>query len=946
MTQDDSTSPLTEEDRSPSSSGDSPPAGDAFTIERGAERRGDPEDSILGAVEEAFAVAENFRPSGRPSPPTGPRDAPRPSGAPTRIATSAAPSTSKPSTIREGSLQAATPQVRKQQLARLMAGGVQEPDASEVIQILLEDPDPEVRRMAADALATAPTLIPLAVLAMALRDPDDRVRAGAVRVALGHGPISGPVVLPHVVDRLHPMTRRIALEALPALLHGTHVLREHDIDMLARAVGKLDPPPLSTERPRLGSLVRAIGARRIMSRLEGPEDGRLGAARLLLAEGSLESLQAVSQMAGDPAQEVRWSAMAASNAMESFPREEGRSERSASEDVVELERPETWQQPAEEIEADLIASLARGLSDPDAGIRRHAHSALAKLRPEALTQWADSALRDLRPDRAVLGAAVVQHLGLTGLAKSVLERAGGIQEEDRGPYLAAIASLGLSPQDLARLLEIVDPLHRQSAVRIVWQVGGRAVLPFLPKLLDDSAGAVRMAVLEVLSDSGDPATVGLAQRLLAGDSSAAVRATAVHALAGGGGAERLGALRQALADPDPDVRATAIEVLPRGFPGPTTELLLVALKDEDERVWHSTLAHLAEVPDRDLGVLWAAIRESQEPKREELLRTVERLRPERLALLALQNARAPEPGSRTLSVHMAARAGTSDSTAMIVAALEDPDPTVRRAAASAMSTLRTPLGVAALSRTLSDPQPEVRLEAVRALGVIDDDTVPDVLVTGLNDPEIRVREMAVETLARWRSPAVARRLAASLSTPDLQRAVGQVLERMGKAAIDPLVDVVTTGDRVSARAAGEILGRISGPRAFVADLDSVDPNRRRRAVEVLGAIGGNVAVDGLLTVLADPDINVRARAATLLGELGDARASRALKRMFTTDPVSEVAAAAELALRRLGELPAEREPEEPTRWSEPVDGRPGDPDWPSLGPEDWPPPDDGGDSTR
>jgi hypothetical protein len=184
-----------------------------------------------------------------------------------------------------------------------------------------------------------------------------------------------------------------------------------------------------------------------------------------------------------------------------------------------------------------------------------------------------------------------------------------------------------------------------------------------------------MAVLEVLSESGDPATVGLAQGLLAGDSSAAVRATAVHALAGAGGAERLVALRQ-LSDPDPDVRATAIELLPPGFPGPTTDLRLTALKDEDERVWHSTLAHLADVPDRDLGLLWAAIRENPEPKREELLRTLERLHPDRLAMLALQNARAPESQSRTLSVQMAARAGTPDSTTMVVAALEDPDPTV------------------------------------------------------------------------------------------------------------------------------------------------------------------------------------------------------------------------------------------------------------------------------
>jgi HEAT repeat protein len=136
---------------------------------------------------------------------------------------------------------------------------------------------------------------------------------------------------------------------------------------------------------------------------------------------------------------------------------------------------------------------------------------------------------------------------------------------------------------------------------------------------------------------------------------------------------------------------------------------------------------------------------------------------------------------------------------------------------------------------------------------------------------------------------------------------------MGQAATGALVQVIMGGEGEATRAAGDILGRIAGPRPFVADLASTDPHRRRQAVEVLGAMGGTVAVDGLLTVLTDPDIHVRSRAAMLLGELGDPRAARALKRVFTTDPVAEVATAAEQALRRLGELP---------------EGSPDVPDWP------------------
>jgi HEAT repeat protein len=807
---------------------------------------------------------------------------------------------------RERRLVSASPEIRKRRLEQLVATGIKWPDGPELTTLLVEDPDPEIRRLAGVALASAPRVIPLSMLVIALRDPEDAVRASAIRVAAGYGPVAAPLVLPSVVDRVYPMAQRAALEALPALLEDGPGLSEHDLDLLTRAVGRIDPAPLSSERPQLGALVRAMGTGRIIQRLDGPDDRRLGAVRLLWAEGGLESLRPLSQLAGDPVDQIRWVASMASSVLDTLS-QSGPPEEPPSHPAEDAGSPAPNKLVPHPKDAELIASLARGLTDPDDGVRRQAGRIVAGLQPDVLGPWAESALRDPRLEQARLGAVVVQHAGLRGLARTVLERAGGAPVDERGPFLSTLASLRLPAGELAGLLSSVDPLYRQSAVRIVWLVGGGAVLPFLPKLLEDSAGPVRMAALEVLSESGDPLGLALAHRLLAEDSSAAVRANAVHALARTGGVERLAALRLALNDPDPDVRATAIELLPQGFAGHMTDLLVSAFRDEDERVWRATLSQLAEVPDRDLGLVWAALHDNPEPKREELLRTLERRRPDRLSTLASQSIRASEPSARALAVRMAARAGTPDGTTLVVMALEDPDPSVRRVAASAMSTLRTPLGVAALARTLSDPQPEVRIEAVRALGVIDDDTVPDVLLTALNDPEIRVREIVVQTLAGWRSPAVARRVAAALSIPDLRRPVGQVLERMGQAAVGALVQVVMSADRATASAAGQVLGLVSGTRGFVADLSSTDPERRRQSVEVLGAIGGTAAVDGLLTVLTDPDVQVRSRAAMLLGESGDPRATRPLKRVFTTDPVSEVAATAEQALRRLGELPESRE---------------------------------------
>jgi HEAT repeat protein len=115
--------------------------------------------------------------------------------------------------------------------------------------------------------------------------------------------------------------------------------------------------------------------------------------------------------------------------------------------------------------------------------------------------------------------------------------------------------------------------------------------------------------------------------------------------------------------------------------------------------------------------------------------------------------------------------------------------------------------------------------------------------------------------------------------------------------------VATGGDVEAAASAGTLLERIAGASAFAASLSSVDRETRFRAVQVLGAMGGSVAADALLEALSDPDVRIRARAATLLGGMGEQRAVKPLRRMFLSDPVSDVATAAEAALRMLGSVP-------------------------------------------
>ena len=865
----------------------------------------EPGDSILDAVNEAFEPPpQGSPPEDEDRPDHGSDDRPddeRPEPPRTRQGARGGPATprrtgpspARPAHPRRVTLFSASPAERRARLEHLATRGVDTGQVEAVARVLAADPDPELRILAARTLGDMAGRVPIELLARALADPHDRVRAEVVLLIAGHGEHGLHLLLPLVTERRWPATQLAALAVVPRLLAAGSRLGDPQLERFLAAVGSLDPPPMNGERPGLEAMALAIGPSRLARSLSGPDGIRRGAARLVGLSRIAAALRALAAMVEDPIDEIRMLAAAAgriaqaggSPAAEPFPLEADRTD------------AESWH-----AEPALLGALARALGDPAGTVREQSIAALQGIPGGQVAAWVRGTLEGAGGEEAATAALVAGRLRIVAAARSLLERAAATPLEDRGPFVAALEELGLDPDRLVRLVTELDPAHRQAGVRLAWQVGGRSILNHLPSLLADSAGAVRMAVLEVLGASGDPAAASLAAERLANDSSAAVRATAVHVLAASDASTRRTALDQAMADPDPDVRATAVETLAGGSPD-LVPLLLSAIHDVDRRVWEAAMAQVAGAPNLDHGLLWETLRSLQPERRERLTEALEARNAPLLTELAAQNARVPDPAERAIAPDLAARAGTSQATSLVVAALEDPDPSVRRTAAAAMNTLRSPAAVEALSKSLSDPQVEVRVEAVRALGLIDDDAVPDRLIEALKDPEVRVRDMAADALARWQSPAVARRVAAALSSPDLRRAAGEVLGRMGRVAVDALSGVAVSEDVEAAGAAGSLIERIAGPGPFIEGLSSIDPQERLRCVRILGAIGGPTASDALLGVLADPDVRVRSAAAGLLGALGYLPAVKPLRRMFLTDPVSAAAVAAERALRSLGVVP-------------------------------------------
>ena len=797
------------------------------------------------------------------------------------------------------------------------------PEDVRQVGTLVQDPERDIRAMALDVLARNPEAVDFEVIRRALQDPTDEVRASAVRLAAAHRPPDFLELLPLAAARRWPVTQQTTLEVLPALIERES-LDEQALDSLLFAVASMESSPVGPERDGLAAVALAVGRERLVLATALPDDRRLGAVRLLLEEGSPAALAAISERAQDPLDEVRIAATAAKDLLAASepapvvpepepqaelepapgpepepepeelptpPRRRGRGKRSSAPDVA----------PAADaaVQAEIITGLARALEDPDEAVRTRARDALGEVDRSALVGWARRALAAGDQTEASLAARVAEAVSLHEVAAEILDRASGLAPESRGAYVGALSSVQMDVGALVALAAAVDVSRRPDAIRLLWQVGGRKALPALRNLLDDSSGQVRVAVLEIFGDSGDPSAIEVANRVLARDSSPVVRATAIQVIGRAGMDQRTASLAQALEDPDPDVRSTAVELLPQGMGEGVGELLLKALSDDDERVWQPAMRHLVSLPNGDVQVLWSAIRQTEGERREQMILVLEEMSPDRLGLVALDHFASPDVDDRMLAVSLAARAGTRDAIRGITQTLQDPVPAIRRAAAAALAQLGSPEAIPALSQALADPDSEVRVEALRTLSVIDDERVVDSLISALKDPESKVREVGSEALIRWTSPAVARRLVESLRSPVLRKPVSELLARMGTSAVEPLVNILVDGYPELAPTVGDTLEQLVGRDVFIERLGSMDPDVRLGAVLALGAMGGREAIEGLSQALSDPNEQIRIRAVRLLGELGDPAGMEAVRRTAQGDPVPDVVAAAEEALHRL-----------------------------------------------
>jgi HEAT repeat protein len=287
-------------------------------------------------------------------------------------------------------------------------------------------------------------------------------------------------------------------------------------------------------------------------------------------------------------------------------------------------------------------------------------------------------------------------------------------------------------------------------------------------------------------------------------------------------------------------------------------------------------------------LLWWTLWQLQSDKLKTRIAAAKRLQqaPNPRSVVALIAAlRTPHEALNDLVVEALVRIGPP-AIVPLTAVLADSDVTVADHAAKALERLGAAAVEPLLAAFAAGPEP-AQVRAGRALGGIGDlRAVPALLAAASSD----------DSTVAYRSDAAV--------------AASNALERLGAAAVEPLLAAFAQGPEPVRREAGRALGGIGDPRAIPALLATLDTrdaeasSARWVSARALGRMKVKDAADVLLRIVSteDEDPGVRAAAATSLGEIGDPRAVDVLLRIVgAAEEAPDVRAAAATSLGEIGD---------------------------------------------
>jgi HEAT repeat protein len=550
---------------------------------------------------------------------------------------------------------------------------------------------------------------------------------------------------------------------------------------------------------------------------------------------------------------------------------------------------------------DAIAELVRLLDHPSWSVRRSVIAGLAALGEPAVPLLCTS-LRDERGDERRIAATVDTLVASTG----EVEGAVIALKDHRDPHVVADVAQILGRRRSARGVDaLIELTHHAddnvavAAIEGLGRVGSRAALDAVLACVESGHFFRTFPAVDVLGRSADPRAVAPLIRLLRDPRYAF---EAARALGRTGDRRAVPALAELLAAPqDSAVRVASVAL---------AELRVrhVELYGGSEAFEEAMRAAGSEAVVRRLEQCAAR---SSTGEKIAICTTLGALRHQagaavlqqfltepagvaEAAALALgelgRGADGPELHETLRRADSAARrillprVSRLDASNAVVECLSDPDATVRALACDTLGRLGNSTVVAALFKLFADNNARVvhaALGAVQSLGSAETERLA---LAAARSPTASVRRAAMRVVAYFDYPAAFEILRDTLADADarVREAAIQGLGNLeGSAARDCLLSLAQSPSTPARAASMRALGETSEPDARViealrAGADDGDAWVRYFAVQSLGKLQSEAAVDVLIRLLDDPAGQVRVAALEALSHLHGERAMAAL----------------------------------------------------------------------
>ncbi|GMT42914.1 MAG: hypothetical protein IEMM0002_1325 [bacterium] len=223
--------------------------------------------------------------------------------------------------------------------------------------------------------------------------------------------------------------------------------------------------------------------------------------------------------------------------------------------------------------------------------------------------------------------------------------------------------------------------------------------------------------------------------------------------------------------------------------------------------------------------------------------------------------------------------GGSKAATHIIELIKSPDWWARRRAVEALSKLKVSESAQPLLDQLDkERDPKIKIEIIKTLGEVGDAQSAKRILPQLKDGDMIVRQMVIEAMGKTADASIVGEVIELMKDAEVnvRRAGAEILDKVkDPRAIEILLKALKDNDWWVREIATDALADIKtgGINKKVIKLfKSEDENTRRSAVEYFNRSPDPMAFDSLIGVLRDKDWWVREKAVQTLGKIGDERA--------------------------------------------------------------------------